>query len=75
MATTDRSIAMVKEEIRLTIKVGSVIKFSKSHYDMSYTIQGTPWDREKPSKAGIILKVDQDFFNKHFRKFYDNKNS
>jgi hypothetical protein len=77
--TRNRSIAIVKEEINLKIKVGSVIKFSESQYDMSYTIQGTPdmsytiqgtpWDREKPSKVGVILKVDQDFFDKYFRRF------
>ena len=67
--TRNRSIAIVKEEISLKIKVGSVIKFSESQYDMSYTIQGAPWDREEPSKVGVILKVDQDFFDKYFRRF------
>ena len=67
--TRNRSIAIVKKEINLKIKVGDVMKFSPSNYDLAYTVQLTPWVREKSGKIFIFLKVDQDFFDKHFRRF------
>jgi len=67
----NKSIAIVKREIRLTIPVGTVIKYDKSEMDMAYFLDINPYDRDKPSQVGLYMKTDEDFFQEHMRLFYD----